>query len=88
MNIAHFTNTYKPNVNGVVRSVSTFREALTRIGHTGAFHRSDWSGAYIVHTGIGSTYFPACPATYRLFWIGCKADRSTHQKTSDDVPSP
>lgn len=34
MNIAHFTNTYKPNVNGVVRSVSTFREALIRMGHT------------------------------------------------------
>jgi glycosyltransferase involved in cell wall biosynthesis len=33
MNIAHFTNTYKPNVNGVVRSVSTFREALIRMGH-------------------------------------------------------
>jgi 1,2-diacylglycerol 3-alpha-glucosyltransferase len=33
MNIAHFTNTYKPNVNGVVRSVSTFREGLTRLGH-------------------------------------------------------
>jgi glycosyltransferase involved in cell wall biosynthesis len=33
MNIAHFTNTYKPNVNGVVRSVSTFREALTQMGH-------------------------------------------------------
>ena len=33
MNIAHFTNTYKPNVNGVVRSVSTFRKALTRMGH-------------------------------------------------------
>ena len=33
MNIAHFTNTYKPNVNGVVRSVSTFREALIRLGH-------------------------------------------------------
>jgi 1,2-diacylglycerol 3-alpha-glucosyltransferase len=33
MNIAHFTNTYKPNVNGVVRSVSTFREGLTGLGH-------------------------------------------------------
>ena len=33
MNIAHFTNTYKPNINGVSRSVSTFREALTRLGH-------------------------------------------------------
>ncbi|MEA3438828.1 MAG: glycosyltransferase family 4 protein [Chloroflexota bacterium] len=34
MRIAHFTNTYLPNVNGVSRSVSTFREALTRLGHT------------------------------------------------------
>ncbi len=33
MHIAHFTNTYKPNVNGVVRSVSSFRDALTRLGH-------------------------------------------------------
>ena len=33
MNIAHFTNTYKPNVNGVSRSVSSFRDALTRLGH-------------------------------------------------------
>lgn len=33
MHIAHFTNTYKPNINGVVRSVSTFREALTDLGH-------------------------------------------------------
>ena len=33
LNIAHFTNTYKPNVNGVVRSVSTFREGLNRLGH-------------------------------------------------------
>ena len=33
MRIAHFTNTYKPNINGVSRSVSTFREALTDLGH-------------------------------------------------------
>jgi len=33
MHIAHFTNTYKPNVNGVVRSVSSFRDAFTRLGH-------------------------------------------------------
>ncbi len=33
MHIAHFTNTYKPNINGVVRSVSTFREILTQMGH-------------------------------------------------------
>ena len=33
MHIAHFTNTYEPNVNGVVRSVSSFRDALTRLGN-------------------------------------------------------
>ena len=33
MRIAHFTNTYKPNINGVSRSVSTFRETLTDLGH-------------------------------------------------------
>ncbi|RPI31038.1 MAG: glycosyltransferase, partial [Actinomycetota bacterium] len=33
MHIAHFTNTYKPNINGVVRSVSTFRNTLTQMGH-------------------------------------------------------
>ncbi len=33
MHIAHFTNTYKPNINGVVRSVSAFREALIHLGH-------------------------------------------------------
>jgi hypothetical protein len=33
MHIAHFTNTYKPNVNGVARSVSTFRTGLTSLGH-------------------------------------------------------
>ena len=33
MRIAHFTNTYKPNINGVARSVSTFRQGLSRLGH-------------------------------------------------------
>ena len=33
MRIAHFTNTYKPNINGVARSVSTFRKGLSRLGH-------------------------------------------------------
>lgn len=31
--IAHFTNTYRPFTNGIVRSVSSFRQALTEIGH-------------------------------------------------------
>jgi 1,2-diacylglycerol 3-alpha-glucosyltransferase len=33
MHIAHFTNAYHPVINGVVRSVSTFRTALTEQGH-------------------------------------------------------
>jgi len=33
LHIAHFTNTYHPVVSGVVRSVSTFRQALTELGH-------------------------------------------------------
>jgi 1,2-diacylglycerol 3-alpha-glucosyltransferase len=33
MRIAHFTNTYHPVVSGVVRSISTFRQALTALGH-------------------------------------------------------
>lgn len=33
MRIAHFTNTYRPVVSGVVRSISTFRQALTELGH-------------------------------------------------------
>lgn len=33
LHIAHFTNTYHPVISGVVRSVSDFRKALTRLGH-------------------------------------------------------
>jgi 1,2-diacylglycerol 3-alpha-glucosyltransferase len=33
MHIAHFTNTYYPVISGVVRSVSSFRQALCRLGH-------------------------------------------------------
>ena len=33
MHIAHFTNFYLPIINGVVRSVESFRAALTRQGH-------------------------------------------------------
>ncbi len=33
MHIAHFTNTYHPVTSGVVRSVSSFRQALTNLGH-------------------------------------------------------
>lgn len=33
MRIAHFTNTYHPVVSGVVRSIDTFRQSLTELGH-------------------------------------------------------
>lgn len=33
MHIAHFTNTYHPVTSGVVRSVSSFRRALSNLGH-------------------------------------------------------
>jgi 1,2-diacylglycerol 3-alpha-glucosyltransferase len=33
MHIAHFSNTYHPVISGVVRSVSSFRAALTALGH-------------------------------------------------------
>lgn len=33
LHIAQFTNTYFPVVSGVVRSVSTFRQALSQLGH-------------------------------------------------------
>jgi glycosyltransferase involved in cell wall biosynthesis len=33
LHVAHYTNTYYPVVSGVVRSVSTFRQALAELGH-------------------------------------------------------
>jgi 1,2-diacylglycerol 3-alpha-glucosyltransferase len=33
MHIAHFSNTYYPVISGVVRSVSSFRKALSELGH-------------------------------------------------------
>ncbi|MCB0196973.1 MAG: glycosyltransferase, partial [Anaerolineae bacterium] len=33
MHIAHFTNTYHPVISGVVRSIDTFRQGLTALGH-------------------------------------------------------
>jgi glycosyltransferase involved in cell wall biosynthesis len=46
--IAHFTNTYYPVISGVVRSVSTFRQALAELGHNVfifAQHTSDYEDA-------------------------------------------
>jgi 1,2-diacylglycerol 3-alpha-glucosyltransferase len=34
LHIAHFTNTYFPVMSGVVRSISTFRQAQEQLGHT------------------------------------------------------
>ena len=34
LRIAHFTNTYFPVMSGVVRSISTFRQAQEKLGHT------------------------------------------------------
>jgi 1,2-diacylglycerol 3-alpha-glucosyltransferase len=45
MHIAHFSNTYRPVISGVVRSVSSFRSALTELGHNVfvfAQHSSDY----------------------------------------------
>lgn len=45
MHIAHFTNSYYPLISGVVRSVSSFRQALTELGHNVfvfAQHASDY----------------------------------------------
>jgi glycosyltransferase involved in cell wall biosynthesis len=46
MHIAHFTNTYQPVVSGVVRSISSFRQALSERGHNVfifAQHASDFT---------------------------------------------
>jgi glycosyltransferase involved in cell wall biosynthesis len=34
MHIGFFTNTYRPTMSGVVRSIDTFHEAFTNMGHT------------------------------------------------------
>jgi glycosyltransferase involved in cell wall biosynthesis len=34
MHIGFFTNTYRPTMSGVVRSIDTFREAFTNMGHS------------------------------------------------------
>ncbi|HNB53463.1 MAG TPA: glycosyltransferase [Anaerolineales bacterium] len=48
MHIAYFTNFYHPVVNGVVRSVSAFRQSLTDLGHNVfifAQHATDYEDA-------------------------------------------
>lgn len=44
MHIAHFTNAYYPVISGVVRSVSAFRRALTRLGHNVFVFAQDVNG--------------------------------------------
>jgi glycosyltransferase involved in cell wall biosynthesis len=34
MHIGFYTNTYRPTMSGVVRSIDTFREAFTKMGHS------------------------------------------------------
>jgi glycosyltransferase involved in cell wall biosynthesis len=45
MHIAHFTNAYHPVVNGVVRSVSSFRKAQQELGHN-PFVFAQYAGKY------------------------------------------
>lgn len=45
MHIAHFTNTYHPSISGVVRSVSSFRQALSELGHN-VFVFTQYAGGY------------------------------------------
>ncbi len=45
LRIAHFTNMYHPVINGVVRSVSTFKKAFEEMGHNAfvfSHHESDY----------------------------------------------
>lgn len=44
LHIAHFTNTYHPVVSGVVRSISTFRQALETLGHLVFIFAQDAAG--------------------------------------------
>jgi len=46
LHIAHFTNMYHPVINGVVRSVSTFKHAFSELGHN-AFVFAHHEGDYI-----------------------------------------
>ena len=46
LHIGHFTNFYHPVVNGVVRSVSAFRQGLTELGHN-AFVFAQHSPDYV-----------------------------------------
>lgn len=46
MRIAFFTNTYLPVISGVVRSVESYREALTKQGHT-VFIFAQSDGEYV-----------------------------------------
>ena len=46
LHIAHFTNIYHPVINGVVRSVSAFKNAFDEMGHN-AFVFSHYEGDYI-----------------------------------------
>jgi glycosyltransferase involved in cell wall biosynthesis len=52
MHIGFFTNTYYPVISGVVRSVETFRQALTELGHNVFIFAQDASGYQDTHPFI------------------------------------
>jgi len=63
MRIAHFSNTYKPDINGVARSVSTFREGLSRMGH---------------HVFVFAQEAPQCKGKSANSCYGCTAPGCNH----------
>jgi glycosyltransferase involved in cell wall biosynthesis len=52
MHISYFTNTYYPVISGVVRSVETFRQALTELGHNVFIFAQDATGYEDTHPFI------------------------------------
>lgn len=52
MHVGYFTNTYFPVVSGVVRSVETFRQALTELGHNVFIFAQDSADYKDVHPFI------------------------------------
>lgn len=78
MRIAHFTNTYLPNINGVSRSVSIFKEALSRLGHT-VYVFAPGGGGYIDQEPFifrypgfvvpGLNYSLSIPISLHINWV-------------------
>ncbi|MDX9992786.1 MAG: hypothetical protein RBS68_12175 [Anaerolineales bacterium] len=56
MHIAQFTNTYHPIINGVVRSVSVYRQALMEAGHqVFVFAQQNNGGVTPIKRGVAET---------------------------------